>query len=134
MSATGWCGCLKGFSRCFVAGILVFLGHIASVMKEHPSIMSPQPGQIIAPHLQLETADEATLVAANFWQRFVARVRSWFEVPYGYQDENGFHYGRQPAPQGFIDRDCEVMTYPTELSATTCEVSTAAPESKLQAR
>ena len=96
--------------------------------------MSPQPGQIIAPHLQLEAAGDATPVAVNFWQRFVARIRSWFEVPYGYQDENGFHYGPQPAPPGFTDRASEAMTYPAERPVTPVEVSAEKREAKLEAR
>lgn len=35
----------------------------------------------------------------GFWSRLAMRVRSWFEVPLGYEDESGFHYGVQPAPQ-----------------------------------
>lgn len=35
---------------------------------------------------------------AGFWSRLTARVRAWFEVPLGYEDESGFHYGSQPAP------------------------------------
>jgi hypothetical protein len=27
-----------------------------------------------------------------------ARMRTWFEIPYGYQDETGFHYGQPPRP------------------------------------
>jgi hypothetical protein len=25
-------------------------------------------------------------------------MRSWFEIPYGYEDEKGFHYGPEPLP------------------------------------
>jgi hypothetical protein len=35
----------------------------------------------------------------GFWSRYLNRVRSWFQIPYGYQDETGFHYGIQPPPQ-----------------------------------
>lgn len=35
----------------------------------------------------------------SFWARMVRRVRSWFEFPYGYQDEDGFHFGVPPAPE-----------------------------------
>jgi hypothetical protein len=38
-------------------------------------------------------------VPVSFWSQFTARVRSWFEVPFGYEDESGFHYGQQPAPK-----------------------------------
>lgn len=56
------------------------------------------------------------------------RIRSWFEIPYGYQDENGFHYGRQPAPPHFTDRASDAMTYPIALPATPSE--SPAPASK----
>jgi|GEM_PF-4440401 len=35
----------------------------------------------------------------SFWARMVRRVRSWFEFPYGYQDEDGFHFGTPPVPE-----------------------------------
>lgn len=35
---------------------------------------------------------------AGFWSSLTARVRAWFEVPLGYEDESGFHYGSQPTP------------------------------------
>lgn len=47
-------------------------------------------------------AASATHVAATpagWWARFTARIRAWFEVPLGYEDESGFHYGSQPAPR-----------------------------------
>lgn len=31
----------------------------------------------------------------GLFQRFCDRVQSWFEVPYGFEDETGFHYGRR---------------------------------------
>jgi len=49
------------------------------------------------------------------------RIRSWFEIPYGYQDENGFHYGRQPAPPTFTDRASDAMTYPVMLPTAPSE-------------
>jgi hypothetical protein len=59
----------------------------------------------------------------SLWSRLVARVRSWFTIPYGYEDESGFHYGPPPVPPGFppaatttipvfTDRACDVMKYP----------------------
>lgn len=38
-------------------------------------------------------------VPVSFWGQFTARIRAWFEVPFGYEDESGFHYGQQPAPK-----------------------------------
>lgn len=34
----------------------------------------------------------------GFWSRLTAHIRAWFEVPVGYEDESGFHYGQQPMP------------------------------------
>ena len=52
------------------------------------------------------------------WRRFISRVRSWFEIPFGYEDENGFHYGHEPAPRPtpraevLTDRACDAMLSP----------------------
>jgi hypothetical protein len=64
--------------------------------------------------------------------RIAARMHAWFEIPYGYQDERGFHYGRQVAPKRlaeadvsgtrvFTDRACDAMTYPIALPKLTSE-------------
>jgi len=50
------------------------------------------------------------------------RIRTWLEIPYGYQDENGFHYGPQPAPKNFTDSASKAMTYPQPLPASPAEV------------
>lgn len=45
------------------------------------------------------TADGSTSeLPANVLLRALARVRSWFEIPFGYEDETGFHYGHEPLP------------------------------------
>lgn len=110
-----WCACLKGFSCGLATGFLTILGQIVGVMKKHPPLLEAQAGE-------LKTPAVATPVAAGFWQRFKTRIRSWFEVPFGYQDENGFHYGVQPAPQVFTDRACDVMTYPTAVASDVPDV------------
>jgi len=82
--------------------------------------------------------------SAGLWHQFSARVRSWFEVPYGYEDENGFHFGDQPVPlwakgatgqRVATDRACDVMTYPAaigEVIESTPDV-TPAPVPQLKA-
>ncbi len=49
---------------------------------------------------ELCTAGEHLLPAptANILSRAWTKLRSWFEVPYGYEDETGFHYGHEPLP------------------------------------
>jgi hypothetical protein len=44
-------------------------------------------------------AESAPQREAGFWSRALNRVRSWFQIPEGYQDETGFHYGIQPPPR-----------------------------------
>jgi len=80
----------------------------------------------------------ASLQPVGLWLRWVARVRSWFEIPYGYEDERGFHYGKPPAlnridqaqlagNQILTDRATEAMTYSMALPMMT-ETSTQAAE------
>lgn len=45
------------------------------------------------------SAAQAVAAPGGWWARFTARIRAWFDVPFGYEDESGFHYGAQPAPQ-----------------------------------
>jgi hypothetical protein len=50
--------------------------------------------------VQSERGDPVAASApVGFWSQLTARVRAWFEVPFGYQDEQGFHYGQQTAPK-----------------------------------
>ena len=83
----------------------------------------------------VEVQSLSRTASVSFWSKLAARVRSWFEVPYGYQDENGFHYGPEPVPDWalrspllqqagegkrasvFIDRACQAMQHPVELPA-----------------
>lgn len=68
----------------------------------------------------------------SLWHRLVNRLRSWFEIPYGYQDENGFHYGVEPVPAGqaaqtnavrrvFTDRATHVIPTPCPVSLAHAE-------------
>jgi hypothetical protein len=64
--------------------------------------------RVILPEQQAPSRKESSDRADNpfspaaartgFWARFTARIRSWFEVPLGYEDDTGFHYGTQSAP------------------------------------
>jgi len=62
---------------------------------------------------------------------FIARLRAWFEIPFGYEDRNGFHYGHEPvsarhpswssaASKILTDRACDAMRspLPVRLSET----------------
>lgn len=42
----------------------------------------------------LPTPAKSPSILSRAW----ARMKSWFETPYGYEDKNGFHYGRDPLP------------------------------------
>jgi hypothetical protein len=79
---------------------------------------------------------------ANSWTQAWAKVRSWFKIPYGYEDETGFHYGHEPAPvtaaatpsishKVFTDRACDSEMF---MAGTSTETSPApAPEPEISA-
>ena len=102
-----------------------FIRQIVSVMKECVVSGGIQPNA----------------VPVTIWSRLVHRVRAWFEVPYGYEDENGFHYGHEPVPEWFsqsptaasgkilTDRACDVMKYPVALPIGPEEDSTQPKQS-----
>lgn len=87
-------------------------------MKEVVSATHPQ-----------DLATTVSSVPSSFWRRLLVRLRSWLEVPYGYQDENGFHYGDEPVPalpgnqaaavpHVFVDRACDAMLSSPPVSLT----------------
>ncbi len=71
----------------------------------------------------------------NSWTQAWDWVRSWFEIPYGYEDDTGFHYGHEPVTcrsdanalrEVFTDRACDTAMF---MAATSSETSPApAPE------
>jgi hypothetical protein len=88
--------------------------------------------QVLSGVTRWETEPPAA-AAPGFWGRLTARVRSWFTVPYGYEDETGFHYGPAPTPEWakrrnsaalpvLTDRASGVIRYP-EASAPEAAVA-----------
>jgi hypothetical protein len=79
----------------------------------------------------------------NSWTQAWVKVRSWFEIPYGYEDKTGFHYGHEPVPvqasaahstfgEVFTDRACDSAMF---MAATSTETSPApAPEQPANAQ
>jgi len=62
----------------------------AVLLKQRASTRGEEPSPASAIHL--------AAAPVGFWSRLTARIRAWFEVPTGYEDESGFHYGQQPMP------------------------------------
>jgi hypothetical protein len=87
-------------------------------MKEVVSALRQQPSSMV------EFSDVSR---TSLWHRLTARMRSWFEIPYGYEDEKGFHYGVEPVPpkaaaqtaiqpKVFTDRASDVIPSPCPVS------------------
>jgi len=66
-------------------------------MKER-AVMSEQRASARGENLSPAGAIHSAATPVGFWSRLTARIRAWFEVPTGYEDESGFHYGQQPMP------------------------------------
>lgn len=84
-----------------------------------------------AEHTRAVGESSTSAPAGNVVSRAWARVRSWFEIPFGYEDETGFHYGHEPAPvkaattpstfrEVFTDRACDSAMF---MAATSSETS-----------
>ena len=77
---------------------LVTLGQNKGVLKERLYMFQQQSPVISKAPSQSDDLPESIAPRAKVWSQLTARIRSWFEVPYGYEDESGFHYGVQPGP------------------------------------
>ena len=40
-----------------------------------------------------DTAEPVVASRSDFIHRLTDQIQDWLEIPYGYQDEAGFHYG-----------------------------------------
>ena len=67
-------------------------------MKERSYLIEAQPSARAEGSTQATDSSAPVLAPTGIWSRFTARIRTWFEVPFGYEDESGFHYGSQAAP------------------------------------
>lgn len=68
-------------------------------MKERAFLFQPESsarGDVLTSH---RDAIPPVAASVGFWSQLVTRIRAWFQVPVGYEDETGFHYGPQPAPK-----------------------------------
>ncbi len=110
-------------------------------MKEVALEFERKPARVIDSRRGYESSASAAVSPPSFWERLAARVRSWFEIPYGYEDANGFHYGHEPVPRNFAaqsgiaakvltDRACDAMLSPSPAPPPTVE--TPAEERRLK--
>jgi len=95
-------------------------------MKEVVSALQQQPSSMVG------FSNDSR--PSGLWSRVIARLRSWFEIPFGYEDEKGFHYGFEPVPvkaaaqtaiqpKVFTDRASDVIPSPCPVSLTEEESS-----------
>ena len=109
------------------------LSHIASAMKESALELEQRVGQANLPGPSQDTVAPAIPPPAGFWRRLARRVRSCLEIPYGYEDESGFHLGEEPVPPDIAakladsrkvltDRACDAMPSPSPVSPPSGEV------------
>lgn len=67
-------------------------------MKERANLPEQQTSGRKASSSRANVLISPPAARARFWAGFTARLRSWLEVPLGYEDDTGFHYGTQSAP------------------------------------
>jgi len=108
-------------------------------MKEVASVLDRNPTKEFGYQPGHQSPASAVPACGSFWQQLFDRVHSWFEIPYGYEDENGFHYGREPAPRRpatapkvLTDRAVDAMSPSTPTSPPTVEDPGAARPLTLQ--
>jgi hypothetical protein len=74
----------------------------------------------------------------GLWSRVITRLRSWFEVPFGYEDEKGFHYGTEPVPAEFAAKPSAPQKVLTDRASdaipSPCPVSIADVETTVEER
>ena len=103
------------------------LSHLASAMKESALGLEHRVEQANNPGPSQDPAATAIPPPTRFWRRLARRVRSCLEIPYGYEDESGFHLGEEPVPPDIAakladsrrlltDRACDAMPSPSPVS------------------
>ena len=96
-------------------------------MKEAALALEQRVEQANRPGPSQDTVAPVIPPPASFWQRFARRLRACLEVPYGYEDDSGFHLGEEPVPPDIAakladsrkvltDRACDAMPSPSPVT------------------
>lgn len=105
-------------------------------MKEAAFVLErkPVPGHVATPSASVHSVSPSGLLA---------RLRSWWEIPFGYENESGFHYGLEPvsahrqswssaAATLLTDRACDAMLSPSPVPLSETDIAEEQSEAHRQ--
>jgi hypothetical protein len=134
-----------GIRLALIDGGLVRLRPDRSLMKTRVNLPEQQASSRKESSSWANDLISPAATRVGFWARLTARLRSWFEVPLGYEDDTGFHYGAQSTPtarqatettpvraQTLTDRADQAIKHSTVLPVTDQPAPSATPATSEQ--